>query len=94
MDNWWVNETRQEFEKRAKCIIDQYSAYQDELTGEFVRGFNNQGENIADNGGIKETYRAYLKWVEKHGEEKKLPGINLTQKQLFWVSSKKKSLIH
>lgn len=87
LQNWWANETRQQFLERAQCIIDQYSAFVEPQTGLNVRGFNTQGENIADNGGIKESYYAYEKWVKDNGEEKGLPGIDLTPKQLFWVSA-------
>ncbi|KAG5667540.1 hypothetical protein PVAND_015519 [Polypedilum vanderplanki] len=87
LNNWWDNTTRANFESRAKCLIDQYTSYKDEQTGLNLNGINTQGENIADNGGIKESYRAYEKLIEKIGEEKLLPGIELNQKQLFWVSA-------
>ena len=47
--------------RRAKCIVDQYSARYNEQTGLNLKGKQNQGENIADNGGIKEAYMAYGK---------------------------------
>ena len=45
--------------ERANCIIWQYGNYTHPLVNKTLNGINTQGENIADNGGIKETYRAY-----------------------------------
>jgi membrane metallo-endopeptidase-like protein 1 len=52
-----------------------------------LNGINTQGENIADNGGIKQAYLAYKKWVNKHQPERTLPGLPYTPEQMFWISA-------
>ena len=57
--DWWEPETKETFRMRAKCIIDQYSSFKDDLTGLYLNGKVQQGENIADNAGVKEGFLAY-----------------------------------
>jgi neprilysin len=46
-----------------------------------------QGENIADNGGIREAYRAYKTFTAEHGAEKRLPGLEqYSADQIFFIS--------
>ncbi|GAU89106.1 hypothetical protein RvY_01697 [Ramazzottius varieornatus] len=87
-DDWWDEASKAAFNRRAQTIIDQYSGYS--LMGVQLKGENNQGENIADNGGIKESYRGYkhfLKNVLEVDEEPRLPGFeNFSTDQMFFLS--------
>lgn len=86
LKQWWNNATINRFRQRTQCIIDQYSSYVLEDINLNVNGKMTQGENIADNGGLKQAYRAYKKWVSREGEELLLPGLNLTHDQLFFLN--------
>ena len=59
--DWWHPVTKEKYVKKAECIIKQYGNYSLPGLGLNLSGINTQGENIADNGGIKEAYRAYSK---------------------------------
>lgn len=57
MMQWWNNATIRAFRDRTQCIIDQYSRYKIDEVGLYVNGRMTQGENIADNGGLKQSFR-------------------------------------
>ncbi|CAH2248424.1 endothelin-converting enzyme 2 [Pelobates cultripes] len=80
---WWQNSSLEAFKNRTECMVDQYNSYS--INGEKVNGRQTLGENIADNGGLKAAYHAYKSWLQKYGEEKRLPGVVLTNHQLFFV---------
>lgn len=65
------------------CIIDQYSAFE-VLPGVYVNGNLTQGENIADCGGVKNSYLAYLA-TDGANAQKASPVPGLTNLQLMFV---------
>lgn len=65
MMQWWNNATIKAFRERAQCIIDQYSRYKIDEVGLYVNGRMTQGENIADNGGLKQSFRVNILLVIK-----------------------------
>ncbi|XP_064413309.1 phosphate-regulating neutral endopeptidase PHEX [Latimeria chalumnae] len=89
LHQWWTNASIAEFTEKTQCMIDQYNNYYWEDAALNVRGKRTLGENIADNGGLRQAFRAYRKWIqdERWGtEEPLLPGIELTNNQLFFLS--------
>ncbi|XP_065200179.1 neprilysin-1 isoform X2 [Planococcus citri] len=86
MKEWWNNATIQAFKKQIQCIINQYSDYKIDEINLYLNGHLTVGENIADNGGLKQSFRAYQKYVERFGDEPLLPGLNLTHEQLFFLN--------
>uniref|UniRef100_A0A0M3IQZ3 Peptidase_M13 domain-containing protein n=1 Tax=Ascaris lumbricoides TaxID=6252 RepID=A0A0M3IQZ3_ASCLU len=83
---WWDNATIEKFESKAQCIEDQYSAYILDQISMRINGRSTKGENIADNGGLKQAYRAYKKYDKTHPTHPRLPGVNLTHDQLFFLN--------
>ncbi|XP_019396950.1 PREDICTED: endothelin-converting enzyme 1 isoform X1 [Crocodylus porosus] len=80
---WWKNSSVEAFKQKTECMVEQYGNYT--VNGEAVNGRHTLGENIADNGGLKAAYRAYLNWLKKNGNEDMLPTLGLTNHQLFFV---------
>ena len=70
------------FLKNTKSCL--HSGYYWPQAGLNLAGDSENGENIADNGGIRETYYAYQKWAETN-TDKKLPGLDFLspEQQLF-----------
>lgn len=85
--DWWSAESARNFKQKSQCIIDQYGNFQWDLAGgQNLSGINTLGENIADNGGIRQAYEAYMAWVKDNGEELPLPGLKLNHQQLFFLN--------
>jgi predicted metalloendopeptidase len=81
---WWAPEVAARFEERAACVEKQYSGY--EVAPDlFVDGKLTLGENIADLGGLKQSYRAYKKW-EKEQSAPEATVAGLTPDQLYFVA--------
>ncbi|KAK3095559.1 hypothetical protein FSP39_016105 [Pinctada imbricata] len=85
---WWSKEVINRFKKQTQCIINQYGNFTvPEADNMNLNGITTLGENIADNGGLKESFRAYRNWVLKQGhEERRLPGVEYNHNQLFFIN--------
>ncbi|XP_034242363.1 neprilysin-11-like isoform X2 [Thrips palmi] len=89
---WWSAATLETYLRKAQCIVQQYDAYRvpeiDGLLGSAatVNGVTTQGENIADNGGLRLAYKAYQRYLQRAGPEPRLVGLEeFTPEQLFFL---------
>ncbi|XP_063858887.1 neprilysin-1-like isoform X1 [Scylla paramamosain] len=89
---WWSNETIEAFNEHAMCFVKQYDKYVPPELSEIglnitVSGVQTLGENIADNGGIREAFHAYKMYVNRYGEEPRLPGLEeFSPDHIFYLS--------
>ncbi|WP_461505756.1 M13 family metallopeptidase [Rhodopirellula baltica] len=79
--NWWTPKDREEFEKRASGLVDQYNEFKP-FEDMNVNGELTLGENIGDLGGLSVAYEAYRLSLE--GESAKVID-NLTGDQRFFL---------
>ncbi|XP_071945619.1 membrane metallo-endopeptidase-like 1 [Antedon mediterranea] len=84
---WWTDNSIEKFTEKKQCIVDQYDNYVMPENDMNLNGIQTQGENIADNGGLVESYKAYRSFVDSREKaEPLLPGLNYTQDQLFFIN--------
>ncbi|TEA08502.1 Neutral endopeptidase [Mycobacteroides salmoniphilum] len=75
--NWWTPNDREEFEKRANRLVQQFNAYAP-IPGHpelHVDGKLTLGENIADLGGVNTAYDALVAELAKKKDGDKISGI-------------------
>ncbi|GJQ67375.1 hypothetical protein Trydic_g5078 [Trypoxylus dichotomus] len=89
LKQWWSTATLMHYQEKVECIIKQYNNYWMPDLGPMyaVNGFNTQGENIADNGGLRAAYEAYKHRKQKSAiMDQRLPGLlDITTDQLFFL---------
>ncbi|XP_025191848.1 neprilysin-like isoform X2 [Melanaphis sacchari] len=80
----WSSNAEREYLRRAMCFVDQYNQF--ELTPSTrLNGTLTLGENMADNVGLKQSWKAYK--LNKIGEGVHLPGLaEYSNDQLFFLS--------
>ncbi|XP_037108424.1 endothelin-converting enzyme 1-like [Syngnathus acus] len=79
----WKNSSVEAYKNQTQCMVEQYGNYS--INQETLNGSHTLEENIADNGGLKAAYEAYVNWIERNGEEPTLPALGMTNHQLFFV---------
>ncbi|CAJ0606367.1 unnamed protein product [Cylicocyclus nassatus] len=85
--DWWDENAKKKFKEHAQCVINQYSNIKIPGMDLSVNGKLTQGENIADNGGVKVAYKAYKEYLKEHQEEEHISGLEeFSNEQLFFLA--------
>jgi putative endopeptidase len=81
LKDWWTAKDAEEFERRAKCVSDQYSQYTviDDIK---INGKLTLGEDVADLGG---TMLAYIAWKHATRDLDLKPVGGFTPDQRFFI---------
>uniref|UniRef100_A0A915A9T1 Uncharacterized protein n=1 Tax=Parascaris univalens TaxID=6257 RepID=A0A915A9T1_PARUN len=88
---WMDSSSFASFEAMAQCVITEYGNFcplPPTYTPSCLDGYNTQGENIADNGGIRAAYRAFKNYENLNGPDPLLDDPimrQFTPDQLFFL---------
>ncbi|GFN78282.1 endothelin-converting enzyme 1 [Plakobranchus ocellatus] len=77
----WTRHAENGFKEATVCMANQYSDFV--INDHHLNGNTTLGENIADNGGFKLSYRAFQ--AAGKPSTARLPGLNYTDNQLFFL---------
>lgn len=80
----WPKEFLEEYTRRKLCLINQYSKFIIEGNVTIDGNFSIR-DNFADNSGLIQAYWAYDNYLKKYGNEPKLPGLDFTNRQMFFI---------
>jgi endothelin-converting enzyme/putative endopeptidase len=82
LKDWWTKSDGEEFDKRVKCVSDQYSQYTivDDIK---INGKLTLGEDIADLGGV---ILAHMAWQDDTKGLKSQPLEGFTPEQRFFIA--------
>lgn len=93
MKIWWSKKSMANFKNRTSCLVQQYPKIPipeiEKVAPDLkINGKLTLGENIADNGGLKSSYEAYLKWQKAKDTptEYKMNGKTHSAGELFFLA--------
>lgn len=88
MVNWWTDEDRRNFEKRAAKVRDYYSSFE-VIEGRYIDGDATLSENIADLGAV----HAIVEVARKHGASRDDYKELFTSYAKLWMSQEKEEYL-
>ena len=85
LKDWWTKEDEQKFNDRADCTVKQYDAIE-AVPGVHLNGKLTEGENLADLGGLRLAWLAWLEKVEAAHLDMNATAEGYTPEQRFWIA--------
>ncbi|KAK6766194.1 hypothetical protein RB195_025849 [Necator americanus] len=86
-NNWWDDQTYKNFEWKKQCFDDQYGSI---FVGDLnvrIDGRRTEGENIADNGGMRAAIKAAARLASRSNDPFTVAGLeDFTQMQYFFMN--------
>ncbi|KAG0254630.1 hypothetical protein BGZ95_005975 [Linnemannia exigua] len=83
---WWSNTTEKTFNQKAQCFVEQYGNFT--IKGPDGKDYNLNGkftlrENLADNGGLKMSFRAWQSRIKFDPQGKKIKNFKLPGQEKY-----------
>ncbi|XP_023034656.1 endothelin-converting enzyme 1-like [Drosophila willistoni] len=85
---WWSNESGIAYKDRTECFVNHFNNYLIPEINRTINGEKTKNENIADNGGLRQSLSAYRNFIKNKinmPKSEQMPGMDHSPEQLFFL---------
>ena len=88
VDNMMLSLKSTFYKNTTSCVVKKYEKYMKDVHNLTINASDASRKLMSANGSFKVGYHSYKKWQKvKSNTARKLPGLNYTPEQLYWIAS-------
>ena len=87
VDNMMLSLKSTFYKNTTSCVVEQYEKYMKDVHNLTINASDASRKLMSANGSFKVGYHSFKRWQKSNSLARKLPGLNYTPEQLYWIAS-------
>ena len=87
VDNMMLSLKSTFYKNTTSCVVKKYEKYMKDVHNLTINASDASRKLMSANGSFKVGYHSFKRWQKSNSLARKLPGLNYTPEQLYWIAS-------